>query len=276
MRNKLFLCFLLFMGIHSAKAQSVHGYDEMSNKDNVVISAGLASSNSSQLIHDQLNSYYIGIKGASSIIPSIGIHYQKSIGSRLSVRVGFSFGYTSNAFKLAPPYDSITPNYSPTLTTGAVYTKVSHGTSYLMPQIDLGYLFGPIKDMYLIEIRAGVGLQAYLGKSKDTSVLTPESVYSQKLKYTLNYFTNQSNTYGKPNAYGSYVTTIYAGLRWQKTTNDFLNHFAIGLQAVLPISNTDAGYSSIQYLDANQQPFAEKKVYFSQLSFGIKASYNLL
>ena len=266
---------LLILGIHSAKAQSVHGYDKESNKDNIGISAGLAFSSSGPLIKQDFGGSNTA-KGALSTVPSIGIYYQKGFGSRFSARIGFSLGVTSNAFKYSTKYDSIRADFSPAVKDGGGdYQKVKHTTGFIMPQIDLGYIFGPFKDMYLIEIRGGVGLQTYMGKSNDSTVWTDGSVTDRK-NYTLKYHMAESASYGRPDVYGSIVTNIYAGFKWQKTTSPFLNNFAIGIQATLPVSLEKSGYSQLFYSDANYEIFSSEKVYFSQFSFGIKATYNIL
>lgn len=276
MINRFFLCFLpLFILFNSANAQSVYGYDVKSNSDNVGLTAGLSLNNTSQLIKTQFGGSTTA-KGANSLIPTLGIYYQKSIGSRLLARVGFSFGYSTNAYKYASKYDSLTPEYYLAVTKNATYEKVTHGTYFVLPQIDFGYVFGPIKDMYLIEVRAGAALQAYLGKSNDSVTEADGKFYDKKKDYTAVYSQLEGVRYGRPKSYGSFLTNIYVGMKWQKTTNEFLNHFAIGLQATLPISTSDAGYSDLQYRGDQGTNYARQQVYFSQFSFGLKASYNLL
>src|ERR1700748_2937182 len=186
MANKFFLFFLLLLGVYKSKAQSIYGYDKNSNRDNIGLFAGLSLNSTGHLIHEQFGGSTTA-KGASSILPTIGIYYQKAIGSRLNVRFGFSFGHTSNAYKYSTQYDSLTPEYYLALTKNATYTIVKNGTSFVLPQVELGYVFGPIKDMYLIEVRAGVGVQAYLGKSGDSTTVTSGAFYDKTKNYTANY-----------------------------------------------------------------------------------------
>lgn len=276
MAKQLLLGFLFLFSSGIVRGQSVYGYNPSVNGDNILVAASLSFNSTGPLVKPEFG-WSNTAKGALSTVPAIGIFYHKSIGDRLSVRFGFSFGYTSNAFKYATTYDSLTPNYTPMLTkTYDKYVKVKTGTSYVQPQIDLGYIFGPIKDMYLIEVRAGVGFQASLGKSSDSINVNMGTVNSYKRTFTYKYGNYQSSDYGNHDAFGSLVSNLYVGMRWQKTTNEFLNRFSIGLQATLPVSYSYAGYALIEYKNASGEVFSREKVYFSQCSFGVKAAINLL
>lgn len=271
-----FLSIILLLMFGSANAQVQYGYDRKSNSDNFVLFTSLSFSSSDALIHNDFG-YSNTAKGAISTVPAIGVFYQKGIGSRFSLRVGFSLGFSSNAYKYATTYDSIGADFQPRNTKEYdKYAKYKTPTSFLQPQIELGYLFGPIKDMYIIEVRAGLGLQTYLSKNTDSVQITSGNVTSRKLGYTYKYFFQQSARYGDPDVYGSVVTNLYVGLKWQKTYNEFLNHFSFGIQATLPVTNSAAGYSTLEYKDGNFNTVGKQTIYLSQYSFGIRAAYNIL
>lgn len=253
-----------------------YGYDAKSNNDNLGIFTSLSFSSSDPLIKNDFGYSNTG-KGAISTVPVIGLFYQKGIGSRLSLRVGFSFGSSNNAYKYATTYDSIGTDYQPRNTVKYnKYAKYKTFTSFVQPQLEFGYVFGPIKDMYLIEVRAGAGLQVYLNKSDDSVKTTKGNVTSRKLGYTYKYAFDQRAHFGYPEAYGSLVTNIYVGLKWQKTDNEFLNHFSFGIQATLPVSNNAAGYSLVEYRDENLNIVGKQTIYLSQYSFGLRAAYSIL
>jgi hypothetical protein len=270
------LGWLLFLSFYRSDAQSIYGLDPNSNKDNIGIFSSLSFSSSASMIHNSFG-YSNTAKGANSTVPVIGIYYQKGIGNRLSVRIGFSLGHMSNAYKYASEYDSIGLDYQPRTKVGFdKYEKTKNPTSFVQPQVEIGYLFGPIKDMYLIEVRAGVGLQTYLGHNSDSVNITGGTVTERKMAYTYKYYFAQSAVYGNPGVFGSVVSNIYVGLRWQKTDNEFLNRFSLGIQGTLPISNSNAGYSLMEYKDENFNVVGQQKIYLSQFSFGIRAAFNLL
>jgi hypothetical protein len=228
------------------------------------------------MIHSQFG-YSSTVKGANCTVPAIGFFYQKGLGSRFSVRIGFSLGRMSNAYKYVSQYDSIGLDYQPRTTKKFNnYEKTKNPTSFVQPQIEVGYLFGPIKDMYLIEVRAGVGLHAYLGKNSDSVNITEGSVSSDTLGYTYNYSILQRAVFGNPGVYGSILGNIYAGIKWQKTDSEFLNRFSLGIQATFPIFNADAGYSLIQYNNENGNAVSSQKINLSQFSFGVRAAFNIL
>jgi len=275
MLKQAVLFFLFGISGGMVRAQSVYGYNPAVNSDNVLLYASLSLNTTGPMVQRQFGAGTA--KGAVGMVPAIGIQYHKSIGERLSARLGFSLGYTSNAFRYAQGYDSLSPGYSPLLTTGySQYVRVKTGTAYLQPQLDIGYIFGPIKDMYLIEVRGGVGFQVNLGKSSDSSVVTDGSVTSYKNTFTYKYHIYQSAYYGKLDAFGALVANLYVGMKWQKTTNEFLNRFSLGLQVTLPVSNAYAGYGLLEYKTDGYDVFAREKVYFSQCSFGVKAGITLV
>jgi len=270
------LGWVFFLSFYRSDAQSIYGIDPKSNKDNFGVFASLSNSNSSSLISNSFG-YSNTAKGANCTVPAIGFFYQKGFGDRLSVRIGFSLGRMSNAYKYAPEYDSFGLDYQPRTTKNFDrYERAKTPTSFVQPQIEVGYLFGPVKDIYLIEVRAGIGLQAYLGKNNDSVNITEGSVSSDTLNFTYNYSFAQSAVYGNPDVFGSIVGNIYVGMRWQKQENEFLNRFSIGIQATFPISNSNAGYSLMQYRDGNLNVVGQQKIYLSQASFGIRAAFNIL
>jgi hypothetical protein len=275
MVKRLLLWVLLLVGSIAAKAQHLYGYNSTLNKDNIELFGDVSFGASGPLIHTEYGTSNTA-KGTLSLIPSFGVFFQKHIGPRLSARFGFAFGYSSNSFKYAPVFDSLSNATGPTNTKAfSSYLKATDGTAFLQPQIDLGYVFGPIKDMYIIEVRGGVGLKAYLAKSSDSVIVNSGTVMAPKSSFAYKYHIYQSANYGNPNYFGSFLANIYAGLRWQNTDDDFLNHFAIGIQATLPISNTNAGYAQLEYKNGNSDVFASEKIYLSQFSFGLTATYSI-
>ncbi len=258
-----------------ASAQNIFDYDAKAvNGDNIVV-FGSVSFNSSTPMIKRADGWSHTAKGAISTVPSLGILFHKSIGDRLSIRAGFSLGYANYAFKYAQSYDSLTENFTPVLSSKFnKYTRVKHGSGFAMPQIDLGYIFGPFKKMYLLEVRGGVGFHAYLSQSNDSIVDAKGSVSDSR--YTYFYHSTEQAKYGQPAVYGSLVGNFYIGMRWQKTMSNFLNHFSLGIQATVPISTSEVGYSQLEYKNEAYEVISRERVEFSLFSFGLKASYGFL
>jgi hypothetical protein len=275
--KRILLFSLLCALVKPASAQNIFAYDaEAINGDNVGVFASLSFNSSTPMIKTG-DGWSHTAKGAISTVPAIGAFFQKGIGERLSVRVGFSLGYANYAFKYAQTYDSLTENYTPVLSSKFnKYTKVKHGSGFAMPQVDLGYIFGPFKKMYLLEVRGGVGLHAYLSQSNDSIVDAKGIVSDPQNRYTYTYHSTEQAKYGQPQVFGSLVGNFYIGMRWQKTMSSFLNHFSIGILATVPISTTDVGYSNLEYKNINYEVITRERVEFSLFSFGLKASYSFL
>lgn len=266
----------LLLGAFSASAQLKIGLDQDINKDNLAIFGALSIGSTGPLINHELGSS-ITAKGALNTIPTIGIFYQKGIGQHWSIRGGFSLGVSSNAFKFAPKFDSLAPGEVLTNKAGSsVFIKGKTASAFVEPQIEIGYIFNPIRDMYIVELRAGVGLESYLTHSKDTANNYKGTYTDPKTKNDYSYVVSQSDEFGQPNQYGSLLANVYAGLKWQSTTSNFLNRFSLGLQASLPISNNNAGYSLLEYKHNDGYIFTREVVYLSQFSFGLRFAYNLL
>ncbi len=103
------LLFVLIVFINEAKAQQWLGnYPYVSkevNDDHIGAFAEIGVNSSSGFISRE---YASGTaKGALSIIPKIGLYYQKAFGERFSIRGSISFGKSSFAYKYAPAYDSM-------------------------------------------------------------------------------------------------------------------------------------------------------------------------
>jgi hypothetical protein len=275
--KRIILFSLLCLVAKPLVAQNIFAYDDQAiNKDNVGVFASLSINSSAPMIK-RGDGYSHTAKGALSTVPTIGFFYQKGIGERLSIRGGVSIGYASYAYKYAQSFDSLTENFTPVLSSKFdKYTKVKHGSGFVLPQIDLGYIFGPFKKMYLLEVRGGIGLHAYLKQASDTIVSAKGSVSDSKDRYTYNYHSTERAEYGQPEVYGTIVTNIYAGLRWQKTMSNFLNHFSIGIQATIPVSTTNAGFSELEYKNESYQVITREKVEMSLFNFGIRAAYSFL
>jgi hypothetical protein len=273
--KRIILFSLLCLAAKPVVAQNIFAYDDKAiNGDNVGIFASLSINSSAPMIKKG-DGYSHTAKGALSTVPAIGVFYQKGIGPRLSIRGGVSIGYASYAYKYAQSFDSLTENFTPVLSSKFdKYTKVKHGSGFVQPQIDLGYIFGPFKKMYLVEIRGGIGLHAYLKQASDTVVEAQGSVSNPR--YTYKYHSTEQAEYGQPEVYGSIVANFYAGLRWQKTMSNFLNHFSIGIQATVPVSTTNAGFSTIEYKNESWEVITREKVEMSLFNFGIRAAYSFL
>lgn len=275
--NKIYLLALLCMTSEPLWAQNIFAYDDKAiNGDNVGIFTSLSFNMTSPMIK-KLEGYSYTAKGAVSTVPSIGVFYHKGIGPRLSIRGGFSLGYANYAYKYAQSYDSLSDNFTPLISTKFdKYTKVKHGSGFVMPQIDLGYIFGPFKKMYLIEVRGGVGLHAYLKQASDTIVNAQGEIWDTKRTYRYVYHSTERAEYGQPHVFGSVVGNFYIGLRWQKTMSEFLNHFSLGISATVPISTSDVGFSEMEYKNNSYEVITREKVEFSLFTFGLKASYSFL
>lgn len=217
-------------------------------------------------------------KGALSLLPSIGLFYQKGITSKLSVRISVMLGSNSYAYKYAQPFDSMRNDGVPTTSSKfKTYERVKNRSSFAIPQIDIGYLSDPFKEMYIIEVRAGFGIHTYLSQSDDSLHVSKVA----RLKYNksnevLSYYSTEKANYGEPDVYGNYVGTLYAGLRWQKTFSNLLNHSSLGIQAIIPVNTDKAGYSEIEYKSSSNYRFGSERVKMSLLSFGIRYTYNFL
>jgi len=259
------------------QAQGIFGYEgNVVNSDNVGIFAGLAVNSSAPSVK-RYEGWSHTAKGATGIVPSIGVYFQKSLGSRLSLRGGFSFGYSSYAYKYSQSFDSLTENFTPVLSSKFNdYTKVKHGSGYVMPQVDLGYIIGPFSKLYLVEVRAGVGLHAYLKQASDTLVATSGSVTDSETKYTYKYHTTERAVYGQPDVWGTLAANVYVGLRWQKTTSPFLNHLSAGIQATMTFYDQYTGYSEIEYKNESYQTISRERVGLGLFNFGIRIGYSFL
>lgn len=279
MNKKYCLALCLIVTSIAAQAQGIWDYNgKETNKDNLGIYTSLAI-NTTAGLHSVAFGWSPAVKGAQSITPAIGCYYQKGISNRLSLRFGFSIGTFNAAFRHAHNFDSLTSNFTPTLSSKFnKYQRVNNWISYAMPQADIGYIFGPFKKLYLIEVRAGMGLQAYMGSSSDTIIYSrPASVYDSKRGYRHIHQSQYNNNYGKDGLFGTATANIYIGMRWQKTTSWILNHSALGFQATIPVGVSTSGYTDVVYINtADNSTFGIEKVRLSMLSFGIRATYNFL
>jgi len=225
--------------------------------------------------------YARSARGALSTVPMMGAFYQKGINERLSVRLSAAIGTNNYAFRYAETFDSMRSDNIPTNTKKAKnFTRAENRSGFLLTQLDFGYLLDPIKDMYVIELRAGAGLHSYTSKSEDTlrkskvnTIAYPNGISK------MDYYTTQKATYGKPNAYGTFVATAYAGIRWQNTTNSLLNHSALGLLVTIPFNADRAGFSEVQYLElAGPASYllGSERTLMDLLSFNIRYTYSFL
>jgi len=277
MKKTILLALLGGLLCFAGRAQGIFDYDDAAANG---VKAGILASlslNSTAPMVKKGDGYSHTAKGALSTVPSLGGFIQIGLGQRLSIRGSLAFGYSSYAYKYAKTFDSLTDNFTPMISKKFdKYTTVKHGSAFVMPQIDLGYLFGPFKKVYLVELRGGVGLHAYLAQSKDSIAKGEGKVTDAKNRYTYQYYNTEQASFGQPNTWGSVTGNIYVGLRWYKTTSDFLNHFAIGIQAVLPMYVQQVGYSSLEYKNYAYEVITREKVEMSLFSFGIRASYSFL
>lgn len=269
--------FLLFALVSTSGlptfAQDIFAYDaETANRDNVGIFVSLGGNFSSSMVK-RYEGWSHTAKGAMSIVPMIGGYFQKALDDRLSIRGSLAFGYSSYAFKYAQNFDSLTENFTPVISSKySSYTKVGHGSAFVMPQVDLGYIFGPFKKMYLIEARAGVALHAYLSQSNDSVTTLSGSVTDSR--YTYKYRIAEFAEYGQPDVWGSVLANGYIGIRWQKTTSELLNHMSLGIQATIPVYTDKVGYTEIQYKNNDYQIITRERVQMSLMSFSIRLGYN--
>lgn len=247
------------------------------NNDHLGFFAELGVNSSSGFVDRQ--GYSATAKGALSMVPKAGVYYQKGFGERFSIRGSIAFGRASFAYKYAPAYDSMGADQNAYATKKAKYQTIKHPTAFVQPQIDLGYLFGPIKKMYMIELRAGVGMPMYLGKSDDSASVAAKGLirYRGDNAGNLEYFSTETGHYGKPGTWGILVADVYVGLRWKNTNSPLLNRSGLGIQATLPLSITNAGYSQIEYKERFLYYYiGVDKVNMGLFSFGIRYSYNFL
>ncbi len=261
----------------SSNAQSIFDYD-----DNAVngLSAGIFASlsvNTSAPFIQKGEGYSHTAKGALSTVPAFGAYIQRGLGKRWSIRGSITFGYSSYAYKYGKTFDSLTDNFTPVLSTKYKnYTTVKHGSGFVMPQVDIGYLFGPFKKIYLIEVRGGIGFHAYLAQSKDSITLGEGKVSDPKNRYTYEYHNAEWAEYGQPNMWGTVTGNIYVGLRWHKTMTDFLNRFSLGIQATFPISSATSGYSAVEYKNYAYEVITRERVQLALCTFGVRAAYSFL
>lgn len=278
MRKIILLFLICIAATQSVRAQSIYAFDNQAVNG---LSAGIYASlsvNTSHPFVQRGEGYSHTAKGALSTVPAFGVYIQKGMGERFSLRGSLTFGYASYAYKYGQVFDSLTDNFTPVLSTKFDnYTKVKHGSGFVMPQVDIGYLFGPFKKIYLIELRGGIGFHAYLAQSKDSTwVLGEGKISDPNNRYTYEYHNAEWADYGKPNLWGTLTGNVYVGLRWHKTMNEFLNHFSIGIQATLPVSTATAGYSAIEYKNLKYEVIARERVQLALCTFGIRAAYSFL
>lgn len=279
MKINLLLFFLIVSAMGASAQQWLGNYPYVSqemNNDHIGAFAELAVGSSSSFVKRE--GYSATAKGALSIIPKIGLYYQKAFGERFSVRGGISFGRSSFAYKYAPAFDSMREDQRATVSKKAKYVTVKHPSAFVQPQIDFGYLFGPVKKMYMIELRAGIGLPMYLGKSNDSVTVAKGAIkYNGPNTGSLEYYSNEYAKYGQPGSWGLVVADVYVGVRWKNTNSPILNRSGLGISATIPVSVTDAGYSQIDYKEKYEHYyFSIDKVNMGIFSFGIRYSYNFL
>jgi hypothetical protein len=279
MKKNLLFFFLIVFTIEAKAQQWLGNYPYVAqevNHDHVGIFAELGVNSSSSFVKRE--GYSATAKGALSIIPKIGLFYQKGLGERFSIRGGLSFGKSSFAYKYAPAYDTMTDDQHAMATKKAKYVKVKHPSAFVQPQIDLGYLFGPVKKIYMIEVRAGVGLPMYLGKSNDSSLVAKGVIrYKGANVGNLEYYSTETAKYGEPDTWGLLVADAYIGVRWKNTDSPFLNRSGLGITATIPISITNAGYSQIEYKEQKEYYYlGVDKINMGIFSFGVRYVYNFL
>lgn len=278
--KKNLLFFFLVATTTGARAQQWLGnypyVAKETNNDHIGLYGELGVNSSSGFVHR--NGYSATAKGALSMVPRIGVYFQKSLGDRFSIRGGFGFGQSSFAYKYAPAYDSMGADQNAYATGKAKYVKVKHPSAFVQPHIDIGYLFGPIKKMYVIELRAGVGMAMYLGKSTDSSTVAKGVIrYHGSNVGNLEYFSTEWAKYGQPKSWGFMTADIYLGLRWKNTNSPILNRSGLGIQVSLPVSTSDAGYSTIDYKEQRQYYYiGQDKVDMTLMTIGIRYSLNIL
>lgn len=278
--KKNLLFFLLIVFTMKAKAQQWLGnYPYVKhevNNDHIGFFAELGVNSSGGFVKQQ--GYSVTAKGALSIIPKIGLYYQKAFGERFSIRGGIGFGKSSFAYKYAPAYDSMREDQHATVGKKAKYVTVKHPSGFVQPQIDFGYLFGPIKKMYLIEVRAGVGLPMYIGKSDSTSIMAKGVIrYYGPNVGNLEYYSKENAKFGQPGAWGMMIADVYVGLRWKNTNSTILNRSGLGIQATIPVSVNEAGYSQIEYKEQRDHYYlGVDKVDMGIFSFGVRYTYDFL
>ncbi len=132
--------------------------------------------------------------------------------------------------------------------------------------------------MYMIELRAGVGLPVYLGKS-DTAALMAKGQIKQRGENggNLQYYSRETAKYGQPDTWGLMVADVYVGLRWKNTSSTLLNRSGLGIQATIPVNVSSAGYAQIEYKEQTQHYYlGVDKVDMGMFSFGIRYCYNIL
>jgi hypothetical protein len=278
---KFFLAMLLLYSMPLVVTAQTGIYDyvaEKSNGDNIGVCAAAGFSYSGFFI-GKGEGWSHTAKGVISVVPMLGIYYHAKLTSRMSIRTTIALGNMTNSFKYAKEFDSLTENYTPVLSSKFnKYTTVRNITPFLEPQIDIGYLFGPYKKLYLIETRIGLGFQLYTSKSKDEgSFGEMRSASDAKRTYDYYSYTYQRSYYGSP-LYGSLVTNIYIGVKWQKMMNPLLNRLSAGVQLTLPVpvEISQPGYATIEYKNAKHETFTSEKIAFTLANIGIKLSYNFL
>ena len=223
--------------------------------------------------------YSRSAKGALSLLPAIGVFYQKGISENLSIRLSVMLGANNYAYKYAQPFDSLqAENFPVTSSEFSSYTRAKNSSAFVMPQLDLGYVLKPIKNMYLIEVRAGVGMHAYLSQRSDSGNISAIQNVSVPKQGVVKYFDCEQLNYGGSRKYGTFSGTIYVGMRWQKTFSNILNHSAIGIQAIVPINLDNAGYSEISYTATGTTNYllGKEQVKMGLMSFGIRYTYSIL
>lgn len=272
------LCFLpCFCWGQLFPSARLHG-QEKEIDDNLGIFASLGLNST----YGSINSgegYARSAKGALSPVVTIGGFYQKGINDRLSVRLSAAIGQASYAYRYAQQFDSIKADGMPTTTKRFNrYTRVTNPSLFVAPQIDLGYILPPYKEMYVFELRGGVGMHAYAGRNRSEK---PNRFMSGRVvtgkNGFLDYNTTEKSFYGDPAVFGTFIATIYAGVRWQRTTSDWLNHSAIGIQITAPFNTSNTGFSEIEYRgEPGNYMLGSERVDMTLLTFGIRYTYSFL
>ena len=146
---------------------------------------------------------------------------------------------------------------------------------FMQPQIDFGYVFGPFRKNFLVELRAGVGLPLYLKESSDSVSVINGAVVNPKDQGKSGYSIRQRSLYGKNSRWGTMVADIYLGLKWIGTYNQLLDRSSLGLQVALPLNNANNGYADIEYISTSWNgSLGRERVGMGMFTIGIRYSYS--
>jgi len=226
---------------------------------------------------DQIQGPVFTAKGNVRIFPKIGIFYQRGFCNRFSIRGSVSIGTSPFSYKYAKVLDSVAEDSGIPMTKSKFsnYIKKKQPGMFVQPQIDFGYVFGPFRKNFLLELRAGVGMPLYLKESSDSVSIIKGAALNPKDQGKSSYAIRQRSVYGQNSRWGTIIADIYLGIKWTGTFNQLLDRSSLGVQVALPVNDKNNGYADIEYMSTDWNgTIGNERVGMGMFTIGVRYTYS--